>query len=41
MQPADVKHAVQQITSTPLAELASVLRGFKWTFDKVSLTGCV
>eukprot|EP00882_Tetradesmus_deserticola_P034397 GHRQ01039440.1.p1 GENE.GHRQ01039440.1~~GHRQ01039440.1.p1 ORF type:complete len:219 (-),score=90.14 GHRQ01039440.1:148-804(-) len=32
--PAQVKHAVQQITSTPLAELASVLRGFKWTFDK-------
>lgn len=38
MQPNNdaVREVVQRISSTPLQDIASVLRGFKWTFDKVS-----
>jgi hypothetical protein len=34
-QPPNVKDVVDRITGTPLDELAGVLQGFNWSYDKV------
>lgn len=35
LQPANVKEVVDRVVAAPYDELAAVLQGFKWAFDKV------
>jgi hypothetical protein len=36
LQPANFKTVVDGILNTPLGDIAGALRGFQWTYDKVS-----